>query len=219
MVRPPEVEPGFSERRDASRLGKEASGSPESRGGIANSAPMRVWTIVLVAFVILFVAVIATGAHRHAGEPAPSASNRQQLPMSFDGVWPMVPAFLKVQPADVTVLGTVPGPNLVSIPAFATAYAANTRVLAAVPHDAAPTRIVALRRCTELSADLKSGAVANAGTAFTFESASELRTSEGRRIGHASVCWSRSVRCVLLRRTPRSARTIATIAKMACTSA
>ena len=82
---------------------------------------MRVWTIVLVAFVILFVAVIATGAHRHAGEPAPSASNRQQLPISFDGVWPMVPAFLKVQPADVTVLGTMAGPNLVSIPAFATA--------------------------------------------------------------------------------------------------
>jgi hypothetical protein len=83
---------------------------------------MRVWTIVLVAFVILFVVVIATGAYRHAGEPAPTASNRQQLPMSFDGVWPLVPAFLKVQPSEVTVLGTTAGPNLVSIPAFATAY-------------------------------------------------------------------------------------------------
>jgi hypothetical protein len=83
---------------------------------------MRAWTIVLVAFVILFVAVIAGGAHRHAGEPAPSASSRPQLPMSFDAVWPLVPAFLKVQPAEVTVLGTTPGPNLVSIPAFATAY-------------------------------------------------------------------------------------------------
>jgi hypothetical protein len=82
---------------------------------------MRVWTIVLVAFVILFVAVIATGAYRHAGEKPPSASNRQQLPMSFDAVWPFVPAFLKVQPADITVVGGTLGPNFVQIAAFATA--------------------------------------------------------------------------------------------------
>jgi hypothetical protein len=83
---------------------------------------VRVWTIVLVAFVILFVAVIATGAHRHAGEKPPSASNRQQLPMSFDAVWPVVPAFLKVQPSDITVVGGSAGQNFVQIAAFATAY-------------------------------------------------------------------------------------------------
>jgi hypothetical protein len=95
---------------------------PGKPGRDCEHAFMRVWTIVLVAFVILFAAVIATGAYRHAGEPAPSPSNRQQLPMSFDGVWPLVPAFLKVQPGEVSVLGTAAGPNLVSIPAFATAY-------------------------------------------------------------------------------------------------
>jgi len=86
---------------------------------------MRVWVIVLVAFVILFVAVTATGAGRHASEGPPNANNRQQPLASITDYWPIVPAILKVQVGEVTLLGTSIGPRRIGI---APGMTANLRV-------------------------------------------------------------------------------------------
>ena len=79
---------------------------------------VRVALIVLVVFVALYVAVTAMGAQRHSTERTPSINDR---PSSLSLNWSLVPGFLKVQPKDVVIFGTIAGPRAVAIAPSGTA--------------------------------------------------------------------------------------------------
>lgn len=83
---------------------------------------MRWALVVLVVFVVLYACVATVGARRHSSEQTPAANNRPQLPSSLNVNWGLFPDFLKVQVADVSIVGTATGPRSVAIAPYGTAF-------------------------------------------------------------------------------------------------